>query len=55
VSDDAAAAGGRDRLGGDNLPVVVGVIVGVASDLLTLRTDATIFVLQGVVLLVRVK
>jgi len=35
VADNAAAAGFRERFGGDDLPVVVQVSVGIASDLLT--------------------
>ena len=35
VADNATAAGFRERFGGDDLPVVVQVSVGIASDLLT--------------------
>lgn len=35
VADDATAAGFRERFGGDDLPVVVQVSMGIASDLLT--------------------
>lgn len=35
VSDKATATGLRERFGGDDLPVVIHVSVGVASDLLT--------------------
>ena len=35
VADNATATGFRERFGGDDLPVVVQVSVGIASDLLT--------------------
>ena len=35
VADNATAAGFRERFCGDDLPVVVQVSVGIASDLLT--------------------
>lgn len=55
VTHDASAAGRRKRFRGDDLPVVVGVIVGVGGDLLTLATDAPVSVPQRVLVRVRVK
>ena len=55
VTDDAATTGRWDRLGRDDLPVIVCVIVGVARDLLTLATHTTIVVTERVALDVGVK
>lgn len=46
VAHNASAAGLRERLGRDNLPLVVDVLVAVTSDLLTFK---------GMLALIRVK
>lgn len=55
VPDEAAAAGFREGLGGDDLPVVVDVFVSVASDLLALAADTSIFVAEGILFGMRVE
>lgn len=53
VLDRVATAFHRDR--GNDLPIVVGVVVGIACDLLTLGRDTAIFVAKWVLVHVRVK
>lgn len=55
VTNDAATTGSWQSLGGDDLPEVVGVVVGVTGDLLTLATDAAILIAKGISLLMGVK
>lgn len=55
VADDAPSSGRRDLAGGLDDPVVVGVVEGVAGDLLAGRRDAAVIVLERVVLRVRVQ
>lgn len=55
VSNDTSTSGLGESLGRNNLPVVVGVIVSVTGDLLTLATDTTIVVLKRILVRVRVQ
>ena len=55
VAHDAAAALLGERLGGDDLPVVICVSVRVAGDLLSRAADAPVVVAQRVVRVVRVQ
>lgn len=55
VSHDPAATRLGNFLGRNDLPVVVGVIVGIASYLLALRTDTAVIIPQGVSFFVRVE
>jgi hypothetical protein len=48
VADDAATTSFRKGLGRYDAPVVVGIVVAISSDLLTLATDAVILVLKRV-------
>lgn len=55
VSHDPATTRLGDFLGRDDLPVVVSVIVGIAGDLLALRTDTAVIISQGISFIVRVE
>jgi hypothetical protein len=55
VADNATTASLRKGFRGDDLPVVVDIIMSIASDLLSLTTDATIVVLQRVMVGMRVQ
>ena len=55
VADNTTTSSLGKRLGRENPPVVVGVIVSIASDLLTLTTDTAVFILKGVLVRVRVE
>lgn len=55
MADNSSASLLRKGLSGDDLPVVVGVVVAVTRDLLTLRTDAPVVVLQGIPVGMRVQ
>lgn len=55
VAHNATTASLRKRLGGNDSPVVVGIVVAITSDLLTLTADSTIFVRQRVPVRVGVK
>lgn len=55
VSHDPATTRLGDFLGRDDLPVVVGVVVGIASDLLALGTDTAVIIPQRVSFFVRVE
>ena len=48
VADDAATTGFGKGLGRDNAPVVIGVVVAISSDLLTLATDTVVVILKRV-------
>lgn len=55
VTNDATTTGSWQGLGGDDLPPVVGVVVGVTGDLLTLAADAAIIVAKGIKILMGMK
>ncbi len=55
VAHNSSASLLGESLGRDDLPVVVGVVVAIPGDLLALRTDAPVVVLQGVPVGVRVQ
>lgn len=55
VANDAATTSSWQGLCRDDLPEVVGVVVGVTSDLLTLAADASILVAKGIKLLMGMK
>ena len=55
VADNTATTGLRQRFSGDDLPLVVAVVVPVGGNLLALATDTTVIVLQRVTFWVRVQ
>ena len=55
VSDNPSSTSLWDLFGRDNLPVVVGIVVWVACDLLTLRTDSSVIVPQRVLVDMRMQ
>jgi len=55
MADDPSAASLWEGLGGDDDPVVVLILMGVTSDLLTLAANSLVGVIAGVALRVRVQ
>ena len=54
MADNSSTASLRESLSGDDDPVIVLILMGVTSDLLTLAADSFIGIIAGVALGVRV-
>ena len=55
VADNASTSSLWKSLCGDNLPLVIEILVWVTSDLLTLTADAAIWIFQRIVFFMRVQ